>query len=72
MRVPLEPVRGARDILPPESERYSVLISKFSEVAELYGYRLVILPTVEHFELYEAKAGPGISRSMYVFQDKAG
>jgi len=65
-------VRGTRDVLPPESERYAALISRFSEVAELYGYRLVILPTVEHFELYEAKAGPGISRSMYVFQDKAG
>jgi len=72
MKVPLEPVRGTRDVVPPESERYAALVSKFSEVAELYGYRLVILPTVEHFELYEAKAGPGISRSMYVFQDKAG
>lgn len=72
MRVPLEPARGTRDILPPVSEYYQQIISRFSEVAELYGYRLAIIPTIEHFEIYEAKSGPGISKSMYVFQDKAG
>ncbi len=72
MRVPLDPARGTRDILPPVSEYYQQLVSKFSEIAELYGYRLTIIPTIEHFEIYEAKSGPGISKSMYVFQDKAG
>lgn len=72
MRTLLEPVRGTRDILPPDSEYYKVIFDKFSEIAELYGYRLAIVPTIEHFEIYEAKSGPGISRSMYVFQDKAG
>ncbi len=72
MRVPLEPARGTRDILPPLSEYYQQITTKFSEVAELYGYRLAIIPTIEHFEIYEAKSGPGISKSMYVFQDKAG
>jgi len=72
MKVPLEPARGTRDILPPFSEYYQQIILKFSELAELYGYRLAIVPTIEHFEVYEAKSGPGISKSMYVFQDKAG
>ncbi|MEM1622968.1 MAG: histidine--tRNA ligase [Sulfolobales archaeon] len=72
MKVPLEPARGTRDILPPFSEYYQRLIMKFSELAESYGYRLIIVPTIEHFEVYEAKSGPGISKTMYVFQDKAG
>lgn len=72
MRTQLEPARGTRDILPPDSEYYKGVFDKFSEVAELYGYRLAIVPTIEHFEIYEAKSGPGISKSMYVFQDKAG
>ncbi|MCS7100019.1 MAG: ATP phosphoribosyltransferase regulatory subunit, partial [Sulfolobales archaeon] len=72
MKIPLEPARGTRDLLPPTSEYHQQLITRFSEVAELYGYRLAVIPTIEHFEIYEAKSGPGISRSMYVFQDKAG
>ncbi|MCX8184965.1 MAG: histidine--tRNA ligase [Sulfolobales archaeon] len=72
MKIPLEPARGTRDILPPHSEYYQQVVSRFSEIAELYGYRLAVIPTIEHFEIYEAKSGPGISRSMYVFQDKAG
>lgn len=72
MRAHLEPARGARDVLPPVSEYYQQIILQFSELAELYGYRLAIVPTIEHFEIYEAKSGPGISKSMYVFQDKAG
>lgn len=72
MRVLLEPARGTRDILPPDSEYYKGIFDRFSEIAELYGYRLALIPTIEHYEIYEVKSGPGISKSMYVFQDKAG
>ncbi|MEM1982617.1 MAG: histidine--tRNA ligase [Sulfolobales archaeon] len=67
-----EPVRGLRDILPPESESLRVIISKFVDVVRSYGYSEVIPPTIELFELFAAKSGPEISRSMYVFRDKAG
>ena len=72
MSIQLEPVRGMRDILPPDSEGISVLIHEFQNVAELYGYRYVIPPTVELFRLFAIKSGPEISKSMYVFSDKAG
>ncbi|MCD6340973.1 MAG: histidine--tRNA ligase [Desulfurococcales archaeon] len=72
MSIQLEPVRGMRDILPPDSEGISVLIREFQNVAELYGYRYVIPPTVELFRLFAIKSGPEISKSMYVFSDKAG
>ena len=72
MSIQLEPVRGMRDILPPDSEGINVLVHQFQYVAELYGYRYIIPPTVELFKLFAIKSGPEISKSMYVFSDKAG
>ncbi len=71
-KIRLEPVRGMRDIIPEESTEILWLERKFAEVAELYGYEPVMAPTVELFSLFEAKSGPEIRRSMYVFKDKAG
>ncbi|MEM3948143.1 MAG: ATP phosphoribosyltransferase regulatory subunit, partial [Zestosphaera sp.] len=70
MKIPLEPVRGMRDLTPPESDCLEYLGSTFANVASKYGYELVILPTVEFFELFAIKSGPEIKRSMYVFADK--
>jgi len=72
MKLSLEPLRGMRDILPPESELLVWLCNRFREVARSYGYREVIAPTVERFELFALKSGEEIRRSMYVFKDKAG
>jgi len=72
MRIKVEPVRGLRDVLPPESEVFRVLVNKFVSVVRSYGYQEVIPPTIELFELFATKSGPEISRSMYVFKDKAG
>ncbi len=72
MKFKVEPVRGFRDILPPESEFLRIIVEKFVGVVKSYGYSELIPPTVELFELFAAKSGPEISRSMYVFRDKAG
>lgn len=71
-KIRTEPVRGMRDILPPMSVLLRELNSAFSRVAESYGYTYAVLPTIELFELFAAKSGPEIGRSMYVFRDKAG
>ncbi len=71
-KVRLEPVRGMRDLIPPESSEILWLENAFHRRASLYGYEPVILPTVELFKLFEIKSGPEIVRSMYVFKDKAG
>ncbi|MCD6324281.1 MAG: histidine--tRNA ligase [Desulfurococcales archaeon] len=71
-KIQLNPVRGMRDILPPDSEEIIWLESTFADVLRSYGYSAVIVPTVELFKLFEVKSGPEISRSMYVFDDKAG
>ncbi len=71
-KIRLEPVRGMRDLIPPESEEILWLEDTFRKRASSYGYEPVILPTVELFKLFEVKSGPEIVRSMYVFKDKAG
>ncbi len=71
-KIRTEPVRGMRDILPPMSVLLKELNSAFSGVAESYGYTYAVLPTIELFDLFAAKSGPEIERSMYVFKDKAG
>jgi len=68
----LKPLRGMRDIVDPESAELAALASSFRRVASLYGYKEVIPPTLERFELFALKSGEEIRRTMYVFADKAG
>ncbi len=72
VRIGTEPVRGMRDILPPDSEEILWLEKVFTDVVRSYGYSAVITPTIELFRLFEVKSGPEIRRSMYVFKDKGG
>ena len=72
LKISTEPVRGMRDILPPDSEEILWLEKAFTDVARSYGYSAVISPTIELFKLFEVKSGPEIKRSMYLFKDKGG
>lgn len=71
-RIQLEPLRGFRDLLPPESEKLSRLMQIFAEIASLHGYREIKPPTLERFEVFAIKSGEEIRKSMFVFKDKAG
>ena len=71
-KVRLDPLRGFRDLLPPESTGLTLLAKIFAEEAESHGYIEVKPPTLERFELFALKSGEEIRRSMYVFHDKAG
>ncbi len=71
-RITLEPLRGFRDLLHPDSTLLSRLAHIFRELAELHGFREVKPPTLERFEIFAIKSGEEIRRSMYVFRDKAG
>ncbi len=71
-RIQLEPLRGFRDLLHPESTALSRLAALFAEEAERHGYEEVKPPTLERFEIFALKSGEEIRRSMYVFRDKAG
>ena len=65
-------VRGMRDLLPDEAEKLRFIEETAREMAKLYGYREVITPIVEHYELLAAKIGEENRKRMYVFQDLGG
>jgi len=62
-------VRGMRDLLPEEAETLNHVIAKARETAELYGYKEVITPIVEPYELLSAKSGEEIRQRMFTFKD---
>ncbi|MGA2680744.1 MAG: histidine--tRNA ligase [Candidatus Bathyarchaeia archaeon] len=62
-------VRGMRDLLGEEAQALTGIISKARKTALLYGYREVITPVVESFELLSAKSGEEIRQRMFIFKD---
>lgn len=62
-------VRGMRDLLHEEARMLNYVVSKAREVAELYGYKEVITPVVEQYELLGAKSGEEIRSRMFTFKD---
>jgi histidyl-tRNA synthetase len=65
-------VRGMRDFLPEEAKIMRFIEEKARETAKLYGYREIITPVVESYELVAAKAGEEVRARMYAFEDLGG
>jgi histidyl-tRNA synthetase len=65
-------VRGMRDFLPEEAKIMKYIEGKTRRVAELYGYKEIITPVVEPYELLSAKAGEEVRSRMFVFKDLGG
>jgi histidyl-tRNA synthetase len=64
-----QPVRGMRDLIGEETHVFTSIINKTRETARLYGYKEVITPHVEPFELLSAKSGEEIRQRMFIFKD---
>ena len=62
-------VRGMRDLMPDEAETLNFVICKAKETAQRYGYKEVITPVVEPYELLSAKSGEEIRQRMFTFKD---
>jgi histidyl-tRNA synthetase len=62
-------VRGMRDLLAGEAATLNFVIRKARETAQLFGYKEVITPVVEPYELLSAKSGEEIRQRMFVFKD---
>jgi histidyl-tRNA synthetase len=62
-------VRGMRDFLPEEAKMMRYIEGKARKIAELYGYKEIITPVVEPYELLAAKAGEEVRLRMYAFKD---
>src|SRR3990172_4267488 len=58
-----------RDLLAEEVEAMTFVMNKARETAALYGYKEVITPVVEPYELLSAKSGEEIRNRMFTFKD---
>jgi histidyl-tRNA synthetase len=65
-------VRGMRDFLPEEAMMIRYVEATARTVAELYGYKEIMTPLVESYELLSAKAGEDVKSRMFVFKDLGG
>ena len=65
-------VRGMRDFLPEEAKLLRHVEGRAREVARLHGYREIVTPVVEPYELLSAKAGEEVKSRMFLFKDLGG
>ena len=65
-------VRGMRDFLPEEAQTMKHIGDKARKTAELYGYREIMTPVVESYELLATKAGEEVRLRMFAFKDLGG
>jgi len=65
-------VRGMRDFLPAEAKLLRNVESKARSVAKLYGYKEIVTPIVESYDLLSAKAGEEVKSRMFLFKDLGG
>ena len=67
--------KGTEDLLPQDSYKWQYLEKSFKEIADLYNYKEVRVPTFEHTELFERGVGGTtdvVEKQMYTFLDKGG
>src|SRR5262247_1116107 len=72
---PIKAVRGVRDILPAEVERWQRVEATARRVFEAYGYREIRLPLFERTELFARGIGDEtdiVKKEMYTFEDRSG
>jgi histidyl-tRNA synthetase len=69
----IKALQGFKDILPGEQRYWKIIKATASEVAELYGYRRIEMPTVEETSLFQRTSGEGtdiVDKEMYSFDDR--
>ncbi len=74
-RKELAAIKGTRDILPGEVEKWQVLEGLARTTFELYGFRELRAPVFEATELFEKGSGSTsdvVTKEMYTFIDKGG
>ena len=62
-------VRGMRDLLNEDAQMLRQVEANARKVAELYGFKEIITPIVESYELLSAKAGEEVRSRMFAFKD---
>jgi histidyl-tRNA synthetase len=66
--------KGTRDLLHPASARFRAFVDAFARVVEGAGYEQVILPMMEHVEVFHrlGDATDIVQKEMFEFDDRGG
>ena len=67
--------KGTDDILPPASRVWRRLLNAWEELAEVYGYDLIMVTLFEMTEVFSRGVGESsevVQKQMYTFDDKGG
>src|SRR5450432_3919137 len=68
-------IRGTKDILPADAERFQRLESIARDVFKRFGYQEIRTPTFESVDLFQRSLGETtdvVQKEMYVFEDRGG
>ena len=65
-------LRGMRDLLPEDAKMMIYVEDQARKTARLYGYKEIITPVVESYDLLAAKAGDEVRSRMFAFKDLGG
>lgn len=71
----LQSIRGTKDLLGEESRLYQYIVNSATQLAFLYNYQYLQIPTIEFTELYKRSVGETsdiVSKEIYSFTDKSG
>ena len=71
----INPVKGTHDIIGSEAELYSEVENRCCYIAQLFGYKEIRTPVIEHTPLFLRSVGESsdiVSKEMYTFDDKGG
>ena len=71
----IQKIRGAHEINPGESETWSYLTKKITEIFESFSYREIRLPIIESTSLFQRSVGEGtdiVNKEMFTFESKSG
>ncbi|WP_457594545.1 histidine--tRNA ligase [Hydrogenimonas sp.] len=71
----IQALRGMKDILTPENERFVHIIETASQIARRYGYDYIETPLLEETALFKRSVGESsdiVGKEMYQFVDKGG
>lgn len=69
----INPLRGMKDVMFEESEKFNHIISTATNIAKKYGYSYIETPILEETALFKRSVGDSsdiVSKEMYQFIDK--
>ena len=71
----IKPLRGMKDLMFEDSQRFVHIVQTAEKVAKRYGYSYIETPILEETSLFKRSVGDSsdiVSKEMYQFEDKGG